>query len=404
MVVTAFDPDVSLASILTGAKSIDRVLINAQGIAQTTAAQSIENIFQSRLDAVIAASEDPADNAITEALLRDQSLLVSRKSRLAEATSTISKALTQIDFLQTHIDHLNDQLIALEGGSVTAADVAADWDNKLRKINILVFDAGKVTFDDGTVSYDTNLLNAQSRTSFQTDSLLAPYSTGLDSLFIEGAYLGNDHFITDSGGDFWLSDIGFRASESDTGVVTEYSSFPDTVLTTNAETDLDLTSYVSDSSITFDAGAQTGVTGSITRGGLGLLEGWLYDRFNNATDIDRAQTDLVAAEATLLTAEAAFRSDLAVLQSGASLIDSFINGLDREIENEIEKIQNERDANLRAAEFEFEVAKFNFALLAARGNTLIQAMLIAKDTFDRSFADTTKLGEAISGSLVSTSA
>lgn len=406
MPLTAFDPDVTLASILTGVKTIDRALITSRGSAQLAAAQSIEDNFQARLDAAITANAKPATNAVTEALLREQSLLVSRKSRVAEATSTLSKTLTQIDFLQTHLDHLNSQLAALEAGSITAAEAAADWDNKLRKINIIVFDAGRVTFEDGTVSHKTNLLGSRSRISEDPVTIFAPYSTSFTSLLIEGKYLGTDYTLTDQTGAFAISDIAFRASEGDSGTLTAYAAngFPETILSTFSIPSLSLVSYNENTERTVFNDGRRNITTFLSRRGMGLLDAWLYDRFENSNDINRAQADLIAAEAALLTKEAAFKANLAQLQSGASFINSFITGLDREIENEIEKIKDERDANLRSVQFEFEVAKFNFSLLAARGNTIIKAMLIARDTMDRSFADTTKFGDAITGSLVTTTA
>lgn len=406
MPLTAFDPDVTLASILTGVKTIDRALITSRGSAQLAAAQSVEDIFQARLDAAITANAKPATNAVTEALLREQSLLVSRKSRVAEAASTLSKTLTQIDFLQTHLDHLNSQLTALEAGSITAAEVAADWDNKLRKINIIVFDAGKVMFEDGTVSHKTNLLGSRSRISEDPVTIFAPYSTSSTSLLIEGKYLGTDYTLTDQNGAFAISDIAFRASEGDSGTLTAYAAngFPDTIISTFSIPSVTLVSYNENTERTVFNDGSRNITTFLSRRGMGLLDAWLYDRFENSNDINRAQADLIAAEAALLTKEAAFKANLAQLQSGATFINSFITGLDREIENEIEKIKDERDANLRSVQFEFEVAKFNFSLLAARGNTIIKAMLIAKDTMDRSFADTTKFGDSITGSLVTATA
>ena len=407
MVLTAFNPDVTIASILTGgAKSVDRALVNFNQQGQVTAANSIEALFQARLDAKNAVLASPATNAVTDALLRQQSLLVSRKDRLANATSFLSKALTQIEFLKTHTKHLSDQLLALEAGSITAAEVATDFDNKLRKINILISDAQKTVLADGGTSYKTNLINSLSRETFITDSLLAPYNFQGDSLFIEGIYLGNDYFITDSdgSGNVFYSDIGFRANESDTGILTEYSSFPDTVVSTAAEAGLDLTASVSDSDVTFDTANETGINGSITRGGLGLLDAWLYDRFNNATDIDRAQADLESAESKLLLAEASFKSDLVALQSRESLFDAMIGGLETEIESEIKKLQDERQADLLAAQFEFDVARFQFALLASRGNTLVVAMLLSQDFAAFTFKTNTQTAKAVTGSLVSVDA
>ena len=42
-------------------------------------------------------------------------------------------------------------------------------------------------------------------------------------------------------------------------------------------------------------------------------------------------------------------------------------------------IENDRQAELLAAQLEFQVARFQFSLLAARGNTLVFALILAQD-------------------------
>lgn len=405
-VLTAFNPDASIASILTGgAKTVDRVLVNGQSAAQVSSANNIQALFRSRLDAAQAALNDPINNAVTGALLREQTLLVGRQERISNSTAVISKALTQIEFIKSNVRYLADQLDELEAGNISASAAATLFDNTLRTINIAV-DAAQINFKDGGFTQSKNLIKSLSRETFITDFLQAAYNSDGDNIFVEGQFLGSDYFITETGGSgsVFFSDISFRNSETDTGNLVEYSSFPDTIVTTNAETGLDLTNYTSDSSITFDTASRTGITGSITRGGLGLLDAFLYDRFDNATDIDRAQTDLESAESVVLTAEADFKRDLAALNSRSSVFGSLIAGIERDIQSQIAEIEDEREANLRAAELEFAIAQFEFGILAASGNALITSIMLSQDFQASTFKQNTAAGETLVSRLVNVQA
>lgn len=401
-VLTAFNPDASLASILTGgAKTIDRAIVNGQTAAQVSSARNIQALFQSRLDAAQAALNDPVNNAVTSALLREQTLLVGRQERISNSTAVISKTLTQIEFIKSNVRYLSDQLDELEAGNITASAAATLFDNTLRTINIAV-DAAQINFKDGGFTQSKNLIKSLSREEFTTDFLQAAYNSDGDNIFVEGQFLGSDYFITETGGSgsVFFSDISFRNSDTDTGNLVEYSAFPDTIVTTNAETGLDLTDFTSDSSITFDTANRTGITGSITRGGIGLLDAFLYDRFDNATDIDRAQTDLESAESVVLTAEAEFKRDLASLNSRSNVFGSLISGIERDIQSQIAEIEDEREANVRSAELEFAIAQFEFGILASSGNALITSIMLSQDFQASSFKQNTAAGEELVSRLV----
>ena len=104
----------------------------------------------------------------------------------------------------------------------------------------------------------------------------------------------------------------------------------------------------------------------------------------------------------ILLAEAQFRLDLKTLQTRTTLFDSGIVGLEREVEEIVSTSLNVKEARLRALELEFRVAKFGFALLSARGNTLIFSLLLSQYSIDggpgTSFNAT---GEALLGSTLS---
>lgn len=404
MTLIAFDPNATIPGLLTGGvQTIDRALITSQGDAQTQAAKSIEALFAHRVALKRTALAEATSNPVTAALLREQSLLVSRKDRLTEAVSVISKAMTQIDYLKGHLDYLRDRITELEATTISAATMSTEWDNKMRKINELVADADVTFSAAGGLYFEHNLIQSTSRTGYGTHSLLAPYNAQGDSLEVTGVYLGTDHYVTDGDGEFWLSDNGFRINEDASATMAEYTSYPDTPTgTSTALSNMSLTDYTSDSSITFDTDTETGITGAITRGGLKLVDSWLYEDFGNQTAIDRAKDDLDFAESLLYLTHADFRNSKATLESRASVFDANILGISAEIAAELEDLRDDASAGLLATELEFAIAQFGFALLAARGNALISGFLLSQDA--ATAQDTTAYGEAILGAVVSVSA
>jgi hypothetical protein len=283
--------------------------------------------------------------------------------------------------LKNHVDYLQKQIAALEAGDITAAALAVDFDNKLRKINQLAA-AGAQSFKDGGVYFQKNLIVSLSRSSFATQTFFAPYNSKGDTLQIDGVYLGTDYYIIeDDSDDFWNSDTGFAASEATVGTLTEYSSFPDTT-TGQSETVTAITLNsinTTSGAVDLDISGPVKITGTLTKGGLGILDAWLYENFANQTAIDRAKADLDEAESLLLLTEADFLADRATLQSRVTVFATLIGGLQNEIASIAEDIENDRQAELLAAQLEFQVARFQFSLLAARGNTLVFALILAQD-------------------------
>ncbi|NQV54519.1 MAG: hypothetical protein HQ503_01555, partial [Rhodospirillales bacterium] len=377
-------------------------LLLSRGATPSTAANSLRTQYASRLETALAAFNASSSNPTAEALLRNQSQLIDRKSRVNEAVGVINQALSQTTYLRNHIDYLRDRITAFEASSITATELSVDWDNKLRKINQLA-SAGAKTIQDAGIYSPKNLIESQSRSSFSTQTLYAPYNSTGDTLQINGIYLGTDYYITDGDGDFWNSDTGFLGSEAAVGTLSEYTSYPGTPTgITDTVTDLVFKTFTSSSdTVTFDLSGGTPISGTITRGGLGLLDAWLYDDFSvveDATTITRAKADLDAAESKILLAESDFRADLSVLQTRVSVFDSQIAGITTEVAGIIEKIKDEQKAELRGIQLEALVANFNFALLSARGNTLIHSLILSQDAGVA--GNGIAIGEAILGSII----
>jgi hypothetical protein len=120
------------------------------------------------------------------------------------------------------------------------------------------------------------------------------------------------------------------------------------------------------------------IDGIVTGGGLAILDAWIYKNFDNQASINQARDALDAAEALILNTESSFLHDRSILESRASVFGSQIDGMSKEIRDLIEHVEDEARAELLARQLEYTIAQFDFTLLSARSNTLIQSILISQ--------------------------
>ena len=400
-----FDPRVTLTNTLSGGvNTSDRAILNLRGAQQAQSAQSLQSQFASRIDAALAKFQSSGTSAQIDSLTQQQSLLASRRDRVTQAITVVQKALSQFDYLKSNIDYLRDQLDLLQSGDLTASEVSVNWDNAMRKINLLA-DAGTLLLKDGKNYFQKNLIDTQSRSSFSTQTLYAPYNQDGQTYQIDGTFLGTDYYITDSGGNFWNSDTGYLGTADQVGTLTQYSSYPDTPTgTSDSVTDITLDSFTrSTGAVTFTLSNATQVTGTVTRGGLGLLDSFLYGNFDTGVDanaITNATSDLNSAESLILTTQAQYQSDLATLQSRTDLFNTQIDGISKDVASQVKNLQSGDAADLASQQLQYLVAKFGYTLLAQRGNSLVNTLILAQDNRLPTTYDTVATGQAITGARV----
>lgn len=225
MALEAFSSSASLVGTLNGGvTSVDRSLLLKQGNVQVAAVKQLESGFKSRIDEALAELDAKISSPKIEGLQREQSLLISRKERINSGVEVVNKSLFQITFLKGALEEMDAKLKEVQAGSLSTSDFATFWDNAIRKININVEDAS-ISLKSGGVESQQNLIKANSRTSFSSQTFVAPYSARGETLTIAGSYLGTDYFLIENGGSkFWNSNTGFLSSEEATGTLSEFSS------------------------------------------------------------------------------------------------------------------------------------------------------------------------------------
>ncbi len=399
VVLPAFDARVTIVNTLSGGvNSPDRALLLTQGTQQSQTAQQLSDSYGARVQQALNAANSAGQSATIDALTQQQSLLASQRDRVTNTVTVVKQALTQSNVISSNLSYLQDQLDNLESGSITASQFATIWDNTMRLINNSA-GAGATLSSNGTGGYVMqNLIGTTSRSSFSSQTLYAPYNADGQVVQVDGTYLGTDWYLTDGSGNTWNSNTGFLNSDAQSATLTGSDG------TTSSTSGITFTSFDSSTdtaTFTLDNGT-TSVSGTVSRGGLGLLDSFLYGGFdtNVASDaLDRAQADLNSAQSTLFDAQASFRNNLSTLQSRADLFDTQINGISSDIADQVSNLQSPAAANLASTTLEAQVAQLNYALLAQRGNTLIKSLILSQDTISGQ-VDPSATGSALVGARV----
>ena len=132
------------------------------------------------------------------------------------------------------------------------------------------------------------------------------------------------------------------------------------------------------------------------------MDAFMYKNFGTANLKKHAQDDINRARGIVLNAEAQFKLDSRTLQSRSVLFDPLISGIKKEIGQITNKDLSEKEAVLKALQLEFQLAKFTFALMRARGNALVKSLVLFQDSKTNGVNQTIKaMGEAILGSTLS---
>jgi len=202
-------------------------------------------------------------------------------ARLDRVVRTVEKAVERLGEIKTNITDMRRQVVTAKGDSVPTSErrVFADrFDQILGKLNLRIKTAGFI---------GTNLIGTSVRDDFEPDEIT--FQTKPDSLekkTISGLFSQNDFFITDSNGDKFYPDIfgsiltKFPNPNEETG---ELVSTNDTVVFDESSGAVSMTR----------PGAGTPyLDGTVTRKGLGVLNTFLYNNFEDDSSLDRALSDV----------------------------------------------------------------------------------------------------------------
>lgn len=300
--------------------------------------------------------------------------LMAFKARVADSMSVLTKARTAIGFIEKH---LNEMKTALEGlSSASTADeratAAATFDTARGKINAQADGASQM------VNYRTiNLIGNKEGPDWEGDKLFTPYNRSGSFIQVDGAYLGSDFVIEEADGTVWK-----RNGEGDTLIQypADGSSVP-----TGSEISLDgltITSYDSATgAITY--GGSGSLTGTLTRGGLEVLESEYYSGFADDASVAEALADVEAAITAVTVKGADIKAKSSMLTGNVDMAKEQIAKLEKDIAAMVSANVKEMAANQRAAQLKMTLALNNVNLISAANSGLVENMLSLASTRER---------------------
>lgn len=299
---------------------------------------------------------------------REIARMTSFKEKVADNVAAAHKARSALEWSEKYLNNAKTELNKILGSNSSAdrSATAEVFDGFIREINSRVSGAN-VTVDGYR---NVNLVGNTQGPDWTTDTIFTPTSDkGAGFAVIEGAFLGIDFQVTDSGGLNWRLDGGdntFYQYKNDGSGERTGLSVPAEGLTVdnyNAAT----------GDITY--GGSGSLSGTLTRAGLGLLQSQYYGDFADDASVQTAINDIDAALNTLARKGAPIIADAALLEGRIDLVNSKIENF----EDEKDRIRAEElDASKavsKAADVKLRLALDNINLLSSLNNGLVENMM-----------------------------
>jgi hypothetical protein len=187
-------------------------------------------------------------------------------------------------------DMIFDLKVLLESASRDPAYYAQEFDKKIGEINDAVRSANGLY----------NLIGAKSRTNYEANDYDLKVDEHGTTFTLQGYNMSDDYTITDTDGKYWVPDMYNSIKRydnydsNDANIDTTYSTNQSAAAGSGSSTNKVITrtdTNYSSSTISFDVGGAS-YTGTISKGGLGIGQSWIYGGFDDAAGIAQAVSDV----------------------------------------------------------------------------------------------------------------
>lgn len=189
-------------------------------------------------------------------------------------------------------------------------------------------------------------------------------SSGPLSAQVTSRFLGNDYIIETDDGNV------FKPGSDSSTVQGNGTTFETANLTVDSFDSATNTVVFTDP----DSGTQ--YTGTVKRGGLGVLPAWLYGNFATEDDKTRANADIATALRGLARAELRYNVDQAQLSGMDTRLKSSMDELGAEYKKLVEGDLTAKQAERRAIQTRFDIFNNSLALTSARSQQFIYHMFM----------------------------
>ncbi len=291
------------------------------------------------------------------------------KNRISDSVSTASKAETAMGWIEKHLDDMRTSLLSTLG-STSAEDrenVAKEFDRLWDRINSRADGANQII---NYINY--NLIGNTHAPEWKTEDVYTQTNQSGGYTIIKGAYLGSQFAIKDAEGYFW------RLIENEE-VYKQFDSTGSSTGTKISSKDMVISSFETSNNgetVTLSNGTDT-VSGTLDRGGLGILNTEYYDEFTNDISIQDAINDIDKAIIYFDAKAARLRGNAALLHSNDDLMKEQIAQLEKDVAGIVTTEIKENGAKSKAAQLKLALTLNNLNLVTQNNQGLIQNMLQA---------------------------
>ena len=295
--------------------------------------------------------------------------LLGFKDHISGNVTAASKAQNAMGFIEQHIDTMRTKLQSILGSTSEEdrENAAAEFNKLWDKINSKADGANHI------VDYQNiNLIGNTIEPGWKTDDIYTRTSQKGGFTTIEGAYLGSKFVLTDSDGYSWriTENENVYHQYDNTGAATGKKFSSENIEIINFDSSNDT------STLTLNNGTET-ISGTLNRGGLGILRSQYYNSFTDDTSIQNAISDIDKAIIHFDTKAARIRANTALLQSNNDLVKEQIAQLEKEVAAAVSIEIKENGAKNRAEGLKFAITMNNMNLISQNNQGLIQNMLQA---------------------------
>lgn len=287
------------------------------------------------------------DGSKERAIEKEVTNLFTKKNALAEMKGRLDKALGQVNDVRVKLYDMKSQ--------AEAASSAA-FDLKLQELNSYL--GSSVLFPDR--------LTGNPGQGYWNERTTA-VETGIMATSVSANFLGNDYVIDEAGGDQFKPDFVNRELKSSTATIGFDS--------------LTLNSLVGDA-ISFTDGTNT-YNGTLRKGGLGLMSGWMYNNFATQADIDQASADVGVGIKEVLNTERSYRTSKALIETAISKLQLNVDAKNAEYKTVSTEQLTAKQAERRAITQKYDFAMNSLSLTANVNVSFIQGLFNSPNIYEK---------------------
>jgi len=297
----------------------------------------------------------------------EKARLMEFKTKVADELSAMTKAKGAIEWASSKLNTMTAKAQALLGSTDPAARAAfaQEFNEALKFINDKVDGAGQ------KIGYQTiNLVGDVNPSTFKADNLYIRTSSKGGRSMVEGAYMGSHYNIAADDGYLWT----YSAKEQ-SFIQRENTASATPTGTKIAFAGLTVDSFDHDTGAVTLGGTGGGLTGTVQRGGLGVLDSKFYEDFASDAGLQNAIDDMLAAMTYVKSTGSKIKADATVMQNANKTIHGRISHLNKDIDLITREELDEASAKAKAANLKMSLAINNINLVARQNTALVQNLL-----------------------------